>query len=138
MTGGSRVFGAGERDLRSVACCGRGLVWAGRFRDVVVVFADEVRENGGARGRPEVEDSFLGNGESFREDSADGTRGPGTWSALLTAMTDHLPPPPEPVLLIPSPPVDSELFHGTGDGAADPLETPTFLICARTWRSCLS
>jgi len=123
VTGGSRVFGAGERDLRSVACCGRGLVWAGRFRDVVVVFADEVRENGGARGRPEVEDSFLGNGESFREDSADGTRGP---------------PPPEPVLLIPSPPVDSELFHGTGDGAADPLETPTFLICARTWRSCLS
>ena len=87
VTGGRRVLGAGERDLRSVACCGRGLVWVGRFRDVVVVFADEVRENGGARGRPEVDDSFFGRGESFREDRADGTRGPGTSLALLVAMT---------------------------------------------------
>lgn len=71
-------MGVGERDLLSVACCGRGLVWGGRFREVMVVFADEVRENGGAQGRPEFEGSFLGNGESFLEDRADVTRGPRT------------------------------------------------------------
>lgn len=69
-------MGVGERDLLSVACCGRGLVWAGRLRDVTVVFADEVRENGGANGRPELGGSFFGRGESFLEARADVTRGP--------------------------------------------------------------
>ena len=43
------VFGERERRFR-VACVGRGLVGA-RFRDVAVVFADDVRENGGATER---------------------------------------------------------------------------------------
>lgn len=38
------------------------------------------------------------------------------------------PPPPEPVLRIASPPADSEVLPGTGDGAADPFCTPTFRI----------
>lgn len=43
-----RVGGLGERELRlRVACAGRGLV-EGKFRDVIVVLADDVRENGGA------------------------------------------------------------------------------------------
>jgi hypothetical protein len=44
--------------------------------------------------------------------------------------------PPDPVLRIASPPADS--LPGTGDGAGLPFDTPTFLICARTWTSCLS
>jgi hypothetical protein len=87
-------FGWGERERRfSVACVGRGLVGA-KLRVVTVVFADDVRENGGAVevslqaffgdigaspvGRPGVPGtlgSFLGIGESLREDRADATRG---------------------------------------------------------------
>lgn len=40
-------------------------------------------------------------------------------------------PPPEPVLLIDSPPGFSDVLPGTGEGAFD-FETPTFRICART------
>jgi hypothetical protein len=47
------------------------------------------------------------------------------------------PPPPDPVLLIASPPAVSDVLPGTGDGADD-LDTPTFRICARTCDSCLS
>lgn len=125
------VFGERERRFR-VACVGRGLVGA-RFRDVAVVFADDVRENGGATeggqstslfwdidtlpvgrlGVPGTLGSFLGTGESFRDDRADANRGP---------------PPPEPVLRIASPPADSDVLPGIGDGAADPFDTPTFRI----------
>jgi len=80
------------------------------------VFADDVRENGGAVGRPGVPgtpESFLGSGESFLDDKADATRGI---------------PPPEPVLRISSPPADSDVLPGTGDGAADPFDTPTLRI----------
>jgi hypothetical protein len=100
--GGSmaREFGRdlvfGERERRFiVACVGRGLVGA-RFRDVAVVFADDVRENGGATERgqsnslfwdidtlpigrlgvPGTLGSFPGTGESFRDDRADANRGP--------------------------------------------------------------
>lgn len=83
---------------------------------MMVVFAEEVRENGGAIGRPGVFGMLPGTGESFRPDNADATRGP---------------PPPEPVLLIDSPPADSAVLPGIGDGAFD-FDTPTFLICART------
>lgn len=38
------------------------------------------------------------------------------------------PAPPEPVLLIDSPPAESAALPGTGDGAADVFDTPTFLI----------
>lgn len=118
-------WGLGDTELRfNVACAGLGLV-CGRFRDVIVVFADEVREKGGAIARPGVLGmlaSFLGSGESFREDKADDTRGP---------------PPPEPVLLIISP-AFSDVLPGTGEGAADPFDAPTFLICALTCRSCRS
>lgn len=120
--GGSmaREFGRdlvfGERERRFiVACVGRGLVGA-MFRDVAVVFADDVRENGGAIGRlgvPGILGSFPGTGESFRDDRADANRGP---------------PPPEPVLRIASPPADSDVLPGIGDGAADPFDTPTFRI----------
>lgn len=89
-----RAFGFGERGGRfMVACVGRGLVGV-KFRDVIVVFADDVRENGGAVlvnlracgrilnqalpvGRPGVPGtlgSFLGMGESLREEIADATR----------------------------------------------------------------
>jgi hypothetical protein len=88
------LVGFGERDLRfRVACAGRGLVCEGRFRDVTVVLADDVRENGGAGevsvgnllgtgglpiARPGVVGilSFFGIGESRRLESADATRGP--------------------------------------------------------------
>lgn len=77
-------------------------------------------------GRPgvlEVLESFLSSAESFLDDRADETRGPA---------------PPEPVFLIISPPTFSDVLPGTGDGAAEPFDAPTFLICARTCRSCLS
>jgi hypothetical protein len=46
-----RDFGLGERERRfSVACAGRGLVCGAKFREVIVVFADDVREKGGADG----------------------------------------------------------------------------------------
>jgi hypothetical protein len=46
-----RDLGFGERERRfMVACVGRGLVGA-KFRDVIVVLADDVRENGGATER---------------------------------------------------------------------------------------
>jgi hypothetical protein len=57
--------------------------------------------------------SFLGIGESFLVKREKGTRGP---------------PPPDPVLLIASPPADSDVLSGTGDGTDEPFETPTFLI----------
>jgi hypothetical protein len=42
-------LGLGDRDLRfKVAYAGRGLVCDGKFRDVMVVLADDVREKGGA------------------------------------------------------------------------------------------
>lgn len=41
-------LGFGERERRfNVACAGRGLV-CGRFREVIVVLAEDVREKGGA------------------------------------------------------------------------------------------
>jgi hypothetical protein len=91
---GLDLVGFGERDLRfKVACAGRGLVCEGKFRDVMVVLADDVRENGGAGdvsvgnllgtgdlpiARPGVGGilSFFGIGESRRLESADVTRGP--------------------------------------------------------------
>lgn len=46
-----RDFGFGERERRfRTACAGRGLVCGAKLRDVMVVFADDVRENGGADG----------------------------------------------------------------------------------------
>lgn len=43
-----RDLGFGDRERRfNVACAGRGLV-CGRFREVMVVLAEDVRENGGA------------------------------------------------------------------------------------------
>lgn len=44
---------------------------------MIVVFAEDVREKGGAIVRPGVEGSFLGKGESLRDDRADATLGPG-------------------------------------------------------------
>lgn len=42
-------FGLGERERRfSVACAGRGLVCGTKLREVIVVFAEDVREKGGA------------------------------------------------------------------------------------------
>jgi hypothetical protein len=94
MVEGLGLLGFGERDLRfKVPCVGRGLVCEGRFRDVMVVLADDVRENGGAGeisvgnllgtgdlpiARPGVVGilSFFGMGESRRLERADATRGP--------------------------------------------------------------
>lgn len=46
-----RDLGLGERERRFiVAWAGRGLVCGGKLRDVTVVFADDVREKGGADG----------------------------------------------------------------------------------------
>lgn len=100
------------------AFASRGDVWAKR-RVVAVVFAEEVREMGGAPrpgmpGMPGMPASFFGTGESLRADKDAGTR-----------------PPPEPVLLIDSPPTFSDVLPGTGDGAFD-FDAPTFRICART------
>jgi hypothetical protein len=48
MIEAGRDFGFGESERRfNVACAGHGLV-CGRFRDVIVVLAEDVRENGGA------------------------------------------------------------------------------------------
>lgn len=60
-----------------------------------------------------VLDSAFGMGESLRAERDEGTR-----------------PPPDPVLLIDSPPV-SLILPGTGEGAAD-LATVTLRIWART------
>lgn len=49
----------------------------------------------------------------------------------------NLPPPPDPVRFIVSPPADSDVLPGTGDGADD-FDTPTLRICARTCDNCLS
>jgi hypothetical protein len=40
------------------------------------------------------------------------------------------PPPPDPVLLIASP--ANSVLPGIGDGADEPFDTVTFLICKRT------
>lgn len=83
------------------AFAGRGEVWLCN-REVVVVFADVVREIAGAPlAVVGVLDSAFGMGESLRVDRDEGTR-----------------PPPEPVRLMDSPPV-SDMLPGTGDGAAD-------------------
>lgn len=91
-----RDLGFGERERRfRVACVGRGLVGA-KFREVTVVFADEVRENGGAAERgqctsliwiigalpvgrlgvPGTLGSFRGVEVSLREERVDAIRGP--------------------------------------------------------------
>lgn len=60
-----------------VAAAGRGELWG--LSRVAVVFAEVVREIGGALGRPVVVGvfaSFLGIGESLRADRDEGTRGP--------------------------------------------------------------
>jgi len=119
--GGSRIDdgrGLGERERRfNAPCGGRGL--AGWFRDCRTVFPEEVREKGGAVERLGVRGiSFFGIGESLLVDKDEGTRGP-----------------PDPVLFIISPAPVSDVLPGTGDGASDPFETPTFRICARTWSS---
>jgi len=77
------------------------------------MFPEIFRDTGGATLLVDVLGSALGIGESLRVERADGTR-----------------PPPEPVLLIDSPPV-SDTLPGTGDGAAD-LAAPTLRIWART------
>ena len=87
---------------------GRGDVWFNPFV-VVVVFEDKVRDIDGAPLLVVVLDSAFGTGESLRVERDEGTR-----------------PPPEPVLLIDSPPV-SDMLPGTGDGAAD-LAAPTLRI----------
>jgi hypothetical protein len=97
---GLGLLGFGERDLRfRVACAGRGLVCDGKFRDVMVVLAEDVRENGGAGEvsvgnllgtgdlpitRPGVGGilSFFGMGESRRLERADATRGT-VWYKLV-------------------------------------------------------
>jgi hypothetical protein len=79
--------------------------------------------------------SFLGIGESFRVDSEEGTRGSAYINNAILVSEARVPPPPEPVRLIASPPELS--VPGTGD-CADDLEAPTLRICARTrenWRS---
>ena len=95
---------------------GRGEVWFNVLA-VAVVVADVVRDIG-IDPLPVIGilDSPFGIGESLRVERDDGTR-----------------PPPEPVLLIDSPPV-SEILPGTGDGAAD-FATVTLRIWARTWES---
>jgi hypothetical protein len=101
---------------------------------VAVVFAEEVRDMGGASrpGVPGMFPSFFGIGESFLADSDDGTRPAYVSLSYFVYWVDR--PLPEPVLLIDSPPAFSDVLPGTGDGAFD-FEAPTFRICARTWES---
>lgn len=104
---------------------------------MIVVFADEFREIGGA---PRLLvlgtlESFFGIGESLRADKDAGTRTPVFLSFFSNSRAYCVDlPPPEPVLLMDSPPVFSDVLPGTGDRALD-LETPTFRIWARTWES---
>ena len=83
--------------------------------------------------------SFFDKRESFLVERAEGIRGPADNEPLncKRACAD-LPPPPDPVLLIVSPPPVSGVLLGTGDGAKEPFDTVTFLICARTCESCRS
>ena len=134
-----------------VACVGRGEVW-GMFREVMVVFAEDVREKGGAVGvrnfRLQDEGAHQWVGQEYwgRLTLLSG------WESLcvqielmlfavlfdvsfqIPLLYEDSPPPPEPVLLIDSPPA-SDVLPGTGDGADDPFDAPTFLICARTCKS---
>jgi hypothetical protein len=119
---------------RSCAGAGRGEVcgWV-KVRAVTVVVADEFLEMVGAEGRPGVVGvSFFGIGESRRVKREDGARAPELLEVDLPCRgRGNIRPPPDPVLLIASPPADSDVLPGTGDGAFD-FDTPTFLICART------
>jgi hypothetical protein len=73
--------------------------------------------------------SCLGIGESLRPDSEEGARGSAYVNIMISISRRCVPPPPEPVLLIASPPGLS--VPGTGD-CVDDLEAPTLRICART------
>lgn len=99
---------------------------------VAVVFAEDVRDRGGAfrPGVPGMPASVFGIGESLRVESEDCTRP--VYVSFFARAEFFDPPPPEPVLLIDSPPVVvSDVLPGIGDGAAD-FDAPTFRICART------
>ena len=83
----------------------------------------------GRPGVPGTLGSFLGIGESLRDDRADAIRGPALCELpWVYQLLGSRPPPPEPVLRIASPPADSDVLPGTGEGAADPLVVPTFRI----------
>lgn len=73
--------------------------------------------------------SFLGIGESLRVDSEDGPRGSVYVNTVIPTTACRVPPPPDPVLFIVSPPAPS--VPGAGD-CVDDLEAPTLRICART------
>lgn len=88
--------------------------------------------------RPGVGGMLDGTEVSLRPDRAEVTRGPDMSDSCLLGGNCDEPAPPEPVLLIDSPPAESAVLPGTGDGAADVFDTPTFLICARTCDNCLS
>lgn len=96
---------------------------------VGTAFCEGVREiGGGTLGVLGTLASFFGGiGESLPFDKEDCIR-PAVVSVVCQTNGLLDPPPPEPVLLIDSPPVAvSEMLPGTGDGAAD-FEAPTFRI----------
>jgi len=98
-----------------------GGLWPG-----TVVAADELREICGLPkasfpGDAGTLPSFLGSGESFRTDRAEG--------AL---------PPPDPVLLMASATAAADSDPGIGDGADEPLAAVALRIWARTWEVCRS
>lgn len=80
----------GDRERRSVACGGRGLVWVceGRFRDVIVVVAEGVRENGDAKARLGMRGSVVGMTESLRFERAEGARPGGCKFCLVCFVAD--------------------------------------------------
>jgi hypothetical protein len=107
------------------ALAGRGEV--GVREMVVMTFPEGVRDKGRAI-LPDTP-SLFGIGESLRLESEDCMRPVPVSFVRGTDIAGS--PPPEPVLLMDSPPVVSDVLPGTGDGAAD-LVAPTFRICART------